>query len=165
MKITFPPGIGNILQSPLSPSLNANNNALARVPTRLDKPTGEENRPVPAVAGYGLGIDNKVNSGISGLSGNKTMDPDDIARTGEAISAVQSAPAGNLDLYREMTMSTDRSYVEGESSESDAAVTTPGVDEDEEEEYEEDEEEEEEDDEDLPPTSQYISALDLAGFG
>ncbi len=34
-----------------------------------------------------------------------------------------------------------------------------------EDEYEEEEEEEDDDDEDLQPSSQYISALDLAGFG
>ncbi|KAK4686230.1 hypothetical protein P7C73_g3909, partial [Tremellales sp. Uapishka_1] len=51
-------------------------------------------------------------------------------------------------------------YVEGGSLSPNSEELDDGEEEDEEEEEEEEEEEDE-----LPPTSQYISALDLAGFG
>lgn len=166
MKITFPPSTGtsSILQSPLSPSLAVNSNTLARVPTRFEKVIGEENRPVPSSSNSASG--ERVNSGITGLSGNQTMDPDDVLRYNETNNGSQGGPLDKLEMNREMTMSTDRSYPEGEGSESDVPLGASSLEDEEEyEDEDEDEEEEEDEDEDLAPTSQYISALDLAGFG
>ena len=170
MKITFPePEQTPILLSPSKEIARENAQAPAqdenKAPSSLDAITSSLYN-APGISGA-----------VRAIMGNPDLAPigsrDASARSSAGVSRIHSPGTASPEKYmaREMTRS---------SSESSETISTAAIsqeeaiedddedayDDDEEDvdEYEEDEEDDDDDDEDLQPTSQYISALDLAGF-
>lgn len=78
-----------------------------------------------------------------------TMSPERLSRQPTNISSEETSEQ-DVEMASETRVGNEEEQLEDEDEEED--------------EYDEDEDEDEEDDEDLQPPSQYISALDLAGF-
>lgn len=149
MRLTFPPIPPSIQSPPLTSSNNAN--ALSRVSSRRDKLSGEENQPILTAESSdpaGLGKSRIVSFSRQASSAGSSS-PEKISRQ----PTQSSLPVSEEDEPMEMTTSPREELMEDELEIED------------EDEYEEEEEEEDDDGEDLQPSSQYISALDLAGFG
>jgi hypothetical protein len=107
---------------------------------------------------------------ISSVSGKLSRMVSFTDTTEKPGNQAVSSSSGSDYLSRNASRSSDEVMAPGKS----VKAGEVAVDEDDEtaeevdeldEEYEEDEEDEEDDEADVDPTSQYISALDLAGFG
>lgn len=170
MKLSFPVPTTSNIATPLSPSI-LNTNPLSRVITRGEK--GEdENRPA---LNSGSSANSTTHPGINGATTIRANE-EDLGNMEPSLGLAASAlPARTL--FPSAGTSPDR-FVPGqqlasapalfvsstESPEAEAETQEMDMDEDDDE-YEDDEEEEEDDEDDeLQPTSQYISALDLAGY-
>jgi hypothetical protein len=94
------------------------------------------------------------------LSRNVSFEHDDAYLEWKAAAMGATSPEA---LSRQAT-NVSSEEVSEEAEEATIEVDPDDEDEMEEDEYEEDEDEEDEEDEDVQPPSQYISALDLAGF-
>lgn len=183
MRLIFPSSSGGIsTPAPLSPT---NSNTLSRVPTRAEKPTGgEENRATQSLVSI---VSDIISAGLSGVTSpfvesevKEEIKPEPSSKAEDKLSDVQTestvtnrtaSPSGESSLEkkassRQATLSPHEGAAPETTSPSEVSVEEQVIlnDDDDEDEEEEDDDEEEEEEVDTQPASQYISALDLAGF-
>ncbi|ORY34020.1 tyrosine phosphatase family-domain-containing protein [Naematelia encephala] len=182
MRITFPP-----LQTPTSPSaVPTPNNSGTQSPLSRNNSSRrgplspvlapEENKPslmeqasavVQAITGEkalsGLGLVQPKAGRMVSFTGE---DQPKVPQSPETTSPAQDS---NESEFQPQVIEKDNGKVvvkpEDSVDETEIETEPETYDDEEEDEYEEDEDEDEDDDEDQQATSQYISALDLAGFG
>lgn len=168
MKLNFSLPTTTNVASPLSPSAIINN-PLSRVGTRGER-GDEENRPAPSLASSATST---VHAGINGATSVIPHEDELGTNHGPAGFAASTISAARTLLPLPAGTSPDKPATNGQDTAPPAMLVPPNESleadelelEEDEEEYEEDEEEDEDDDDDdLQPTSQYISALDLAGY-
>lgn len=157
MRLAFPPAPQAIQSPPLSSSINAN--ALSRVSSRRDKALGEENQPLVP----------RISAGSSGMSDvdAESSEPGKMSRMVSFSRGPLSAGSTSPEKVSRQLTHSSRPVSEEDEEEEEAAILVEEPEEDpleveDEEDYDEEEEKEEEE---VQSTSQYISALDLAGFG
>ena len=152
MRVIFPSVATVSMQSPpLSSSMSAN--SLSRVSPRRGRMPGEENQANVASPSGGGMVDNEI------LHAEQSTRMKTI-RQGFASRSVMDKPPTQLSEAESQGLDTSMA-VNGWTEqptrmEPDVEITD---------EFEDEEDEDEDEEEDVQPTSQYISALDLAGFG
>lgn len=167
MRLSFPVPPAPALNTPLSPTAT-NQNPLSRTNTRIDW-TDQENRPAPA-------IPSSAGLAPSGVSGVASLLPgqNDSDETATGVSMPMGSRGGSANAPPSLSNSPEKHMLSRQlTMESAQDMDSPeaGEDMELEDEYDDfdeddddDEEEDEDEDDDVQPTSQYISALDLAGY-
>jgi hypothetical protein len=175
MKLTFPaaptaPAGPSSAQSPQLVAQNPNVD-LSRVSSARGSSMKNIEPELPGLVGAATNLIShglsRVASAVGGsdiqskrLSRNVSFEHDDAYLEWKAAAMGATSPEA---LSRQAT-NVSSEEVSEEAEEATIEVDPDDEDEMEEDEYEEDEDEEDEEDEDVQPPSQYISALDLAGF-
>jgi hypothetical protein len=170
MKLSFPVPSTTNVALPLSPSALNAHNPLSRVGTRGEK-GDEENRPAPSLGTSAISIGHQGLNGATSAAPSAETGGEARGAVGFAAATISAAQtlfpsfAGTSPDTSQLGRQESRSPTMPVRLEGSPEMEVPEIaDEEDEYEDEEDDDDEEEDEDDLQPTSQYISALDLAGY-